>query len=82
MNVRILDLHFETDSFILRLSDGQTLTVPLVQFPVLLRATVEERRRFRISASGLGIHWPDLDEDISLIGLLVGRGDQTSRNRS
>lgn len=39
MNVRILDLHFETDSFILQLSDGQTLMVPLVQFRVLLRAT-------------------------------------------
>lgn len=82
MNVRILDLHFESDSFILQLSDGQTLTVPLVQFPVLLRAAVEQRGCFRISASGLGIHWPDLDEDISLTGLLAGRGDQTSRNRS
>jgi len=53
-------------------------------FPVLLRATVEERGRFRISASGLGIHWPDLDEDISLTGLLGGRGTrrrETSRDQ-
>ncbi|TDG05096.1 DUF2442 domain-containing protein [Paraburkholderia guartelaensis] len=82
MNVRILDLHFEADSFTVRLSDGRTLTVTLARFPTLLHATVEQRKHFRISASGQGLHWPDLDEDIGLTGLLAGRGDQTSRNPS
>jgi hypothetical protein len=82
MNARIVDLHFETDSFTLHLSDGRTLTIPLAWFPVLLHATAEQRKRFRISASGQGLHWLELDEDISLAGLLAGREDQTSRHRA
>jgi len=73
------DLVFETDRFIVYLSDGRALTVPLARFPVLLDATPEQRHRFRFSASGNGLHWPELDEDISVEGLLRGRGDQTSR---
>lgn len=59
------------------LSDGRTLGVPLVWFPRLLRATPQQRLVFEISRGGL--HWDELDEDISIEGLLAGRGDQTGR---
>lgn len=81
MSARALDLHFESDSFTIRLSDGQELTVPLTWFPTLLHAAPEQRERFRISPSGQGLHWPDLDEDISVSGLVAARADQTSRHR-
>ena len=59
------------------LADGRTIAVPLAWFPRLLRATPEERAAARISASGRGLHWEALDEDISVEALLAGRGDQT-----
>lgn len=57
------------------LDDGRTLGVPLAWFPRLLRGTPEQRAEVRISPSGL--HWETLDEDISISGLLAGRGDRT-----
>jgi hypothetical protein len=57
------------------LSDGRTLGVPIAWFPRLLRATSKEREACRIS--GQGLHWENLDEDISIAGLLTGHGDQT-----
>jgi hypothetical protein len=57
------------------LSDGRTLGVPLAWFPRLLRATAEQRAACRLSSRGL--HWEELDEDISVAGLLAGNGDQT-----
>jgi hypothetical protein len=62
------------------LSDGRTLGVPIAWFPRLLRATAAQRAACRTSSRGL--HWEELDEDISLAGLLAGRGDQTSPLRS
>lgn len=59
----------------LTLSDGRTLGVPLAWFPRLLHATSAQREGYRISPRGL--HWEALDEDISLVGLLAGRNDQT-----
>lgn len=57
------------------LEDGRTLGIPLVWFPRLLRATPEQRNALFISPSGL--HWDEIDEDISIAGLLAGRGDMT-----
>jgi hypothetical protein len=57
------------------LEDGRTLGVPLVWFPRLLAGTPEQRTAFFLSPSG--IHWDELDEDISIAGLLAGRGDMT-----
>jgi hypothetical protein len=57
------------------LEDGRTLGIPIVWFPRLLHATPEQRRDFFISPSG--IHWDEIDEDISIAGLLAGRGDMT-----
>jgi hypothetical protein len=61
------------------LVDGRTLGVPLAWFPILLDATPEQRERYRIGAGGRGLHWEELDEDISVQGLLEGRGDMTNR---
>jgi hypothetical protein len=59
------------------LADGRTIGAPLAWFPRLLRATPDERAAVRISPSGQGLHWDALDEDISVDGLLAGRGDQS-----
>ena len=55
------------------LVDGRTVSVPLVWYPRLANATADERRNWRLIGRGEGIHWPDLDEDISVAGLLAGR---------
>ena len=61
------------DNLIVHLADGRTITVPLAWFPRLLHGTAAERSHFRLIGGGLGIHWPDLDEDISVLSLLAGR---------
>ena len=65
------------DTLWVDLADGRTIAVPLAWFPRLLHATPEQRAAVRISTSGQGLHWEALDEDISVEGLLAGRGDQT-----
>ena len=55
------------------LSDGRTISVPLTWYPRLVHATMEERCNWRLVGGGVGIHWPDLDEDLSVEGLLAGR---------
>ncbi|MGA2148785.1 MAG: DUF2442 domain-containing protein [Bryobacteraceae bacterium] len=67
-SVRISD-----DSLAADLADGRTITVPLAWFPRLAHASPAERENWRLIASGEGIHWPDLDEDISVESLLAGR---------
>lgn len=61
------------DTLSVELRDGRTISVPLAWYPRLLHASAEERRRWRLIARGNGIHWDDLDEDISVAGLLAGR---------
>jgi len=70
-------LTFDRDSFSVYLADGRILTVPLAYFPRLLAASVKQRKKYELSGSGAGIHWEELDEDISVEGLLLGRSDQT-----
>jgi hypothetical protein len=60
------------DSLTVELSDGRTIIAPLVWFPRLLHGTPDERNKFEFNGDGTGIHWPDLDEDISVEGLLLG----------
>jgi hypothetical protein len=62
------------DSLAADLADGRTITVPLAWFPRLAHASPVERDNWRLIAGGEGIHWPDLDEDISVESLLAGRG--------
>ena len=54
------------------LTDGRVLSVPLVWFPVLYQATPEQRALYEIGAGGRGLHWPELDEDLSMAGLMAG----------
>jgi hypothetical protein len=61
------------DALAVELEDGRTLSVPLAWYPRLLHGTAAERARWRLIGRGEGIHWPDLDEDISVEGLLAGR---------
>ena len=61
------------DTLCVDLSDGRSISVPLAWYPRLLRATAAERKRWRLIGRGLGIHWEDLDEDISVEGLLAGK---------
>ena len=67
------------DTLRVNLSDGRTISVPLSWYPRLLQASVEERKRWRMIGNGLGIHWEDLDEDISVEGLLAGRASGESQ---
>ena len=66
---------FDADNFWVDLEDGRTLGIPLAWFPRLLNGTAKLREKFFLSPDG--IHWEELDEDISIAGLLAGRGDQT-----
>ena len=60
------------DDLIVDLVDGRTISVPLAWYPRLLHATREQRENWVIAGSGFGIHWPDIDEDLSTEGLLRG----------
>jgi len=53
-------------------TDGRVLSVPLQWFPVLRRASHEQRQRYEIGGGGISLHWPDLDEDLSVAGLMAG----------
>lgn len=61
------------ESLVVELLDGRTLTVPLVWFPRLVHATPEERSHWQLIGRGEGLHWPDLDEDLSVEALVAGR---------
>lgn len=61
------------DALVVELVDGRTLTVPLAWYPRLAHGTATERANWRLIGEGEGIHWPDVDEDISVEGLLAGR---------
>lgn len=76
-----VDVSFSGGAFRVALDDGRELSVPLAWFPRLLHGTPEQRRRWELIGVGQGIHWPDLDEDISVEGILAGRRDQTKLRR-
>ncbi len=69
-------VRFDEDNFWVDLDDGRTLGIPLAWFPRLLHGTPALREKVELSRDGL--HWDALDEDISIAGLLAGRGDQTA----
>jgi hypothetical protein len=66
------DVRVTDDDLVVVLADGRTISVPLAWFPRLLHGTLAERNHFEILGEGEGIHWPELDEDISVAGLLRG----------
>jgi hypothetical protein len=80
VTVRPKSITFDADNMWVALSDGRTLGVPLAWFPRLLQATAVQRANCRLSP--LGLHWEDLDEDISIAGLLAGRGDENRKGKA
>jgi hypothetical protein len=77
MTISPTAVDFDEHTMWVGLSDGRTLGIPLAWFPRLLNATDPERRQVELSR--LGLHWEHLDEDISVAGLLEGRGDLTRK---
>jgi hypothetical protein len=70
---RVLDVQVSDDTLRVDLTDGRSISVPIVWFPRLSNGTPAQRARWKIVGAGFGIHWPALDEDISTAGLLRGR---------
>jgi len=70
---------FDEDNIWLLLEDGRQMGVPLAYYPRLLSATPEQRNTYEISGNGRGIHWPMLDEDLSVTGMVQGVPDITRR---
>ena len=77
---QVEDLSFTEDTLSVALRDGRIITVPLAWYPRLADASPEERRNWEVCGGGYGIHWPDVDEDLSTEGLL--RGTSAARPRS
>jgi hypothetical protein len=71
-SVLATDVKVSDDSLTVDLSDGRTIIAPVVWFPRLLHGTRDERAKWEFIGDGVGIHWPELDEDISVEGLLLG----------
>lgn len=71
-NERVADVRFEDDRLIVDLADGRTIAVPVAWYPRLEKATAAERANWEVAGAGYGIHWPDIDEDLSTEGLLRG----------
>ena len=69
---RVKGVRFTEDALIVDLLDGRTISAPLTWYPRLLSATPAQRENWRLAGGGFGIHWPDVDEDLSTEGLLRG----------
>jgi hypothetical protein len=69
---RVVDVKFTKDTLSVDLRDGRTITVPLAWYPRLFNATAAQRKNWQVAGGGYGIHWPDIDEDLSTEGLLRG----------
>lgn len=72
-DVRAAHVKVTKDALAIDLADGRTVLAPIAWYPRLLHATAPERNNWRLIGGGEGIHWPDLDEDISVEGVLAGR---------
>ena len=71
--VRIINVAVTDDTLSVDLEDGRTISVPIGWYPRLARGTPAERANFQISGAGYALHWPDLDEDIGVEGLMLGK---------
>jgi hypothetical protein len=69
---RVEAVYFNRDSLIVDLRDGRSISVPLAWYPKLLKATPQKRAHWEVCGGGYGIHWPEIDEDLSVDGLLRG----------
>lgn len=75
---RVLSVAVTDDTLSIDLDDGRSVSVPIGWYPRLSYCTAAERANFQISSAGYGIHWPDLDEDIGVEGLLLGKRSSES----
>lgn len=71
---------FDEYNMWINLSDGRQLSIPLEYFPRLLQANPSQREKYILSGNGTGIHWEEIDEDISVPGLLMGKRDLTQKS--
>ena len=76
MKARAKNVSFTDDALVVELIDGRTLSVPLEWYPRLRDATPEQRARWELIGDGVGVHWPEVDEDLGVAGLL--RGERAS----
>lgn len=65
-------VEFDSDMMHVLLTDGRIISVPIIWFPLLHQATPKEREKYEIAGGGISLHWPDLDEDISVANLMAG----------
>jgi hypothetical protein len=79
IEIRATAVRVSDDALIVDLSDGRTVSAPLAWYPRLLYGTAAERQEHQLIGQGLGVHWPQLDEDISVEGILAGRPSYESR---
>ncbi len=75
----VCDTRISDDTLTIDLEDGRTVSVPIAWYPRLMFATKKERENWRIIGTGLGIHWEEIDEDISVEALLLGRSSGESQ---
>ena len=80
-DIRVRAVHIDDIRLTVDLMDGRTIAVPLAWYPRLLEATPEQRRNWTIAGGGYGIHWPDIDEDLSVEGFLLGLPAPFSESR-
>jgi hypothetical protein len=66
------DVNVDAERLHVALSDGREISVPLAWFPRLHKATPQQRQHWELIGRGIGLHWPDIDEDLSIAGLLAG----------
>ena len=78
-DVVIQDVKVSDDALTVELFDGRTLSVPLAWYPRLWHATRQERKNWRLIGNGVGIHWPEVDEDVSAEGLILGKPSNESQ---
>ena len=73
------DVTVTEDTLTVELSDGRSISAPLAWYPRLVYGTIEERANWRLIGQGVGVNWPELDEDISVENLLAGRASGESQ---
>lgn len=78
---RVEAVYFTRDSLVVDLMDGRTISAPLTWYPKLLKASPKERSHWEVCGGGYGIHWPEIDEDLSTEGLLRGSPAPVARKR-
>jgi len=72
-DLRVMNVNIDEDRLMVELMDGRLIGVPLAWYPRLANATAEQRNHWEVAGAGYGIHWPDIDEDLSTEGLILGR---------